>query len=96
MAGGNLSVCFYDMTSLYFEAAEVDDLRRFGFSKDGKISCPLIFLGLLVASGGFPIAYEIFEGNFSEGLTMIPLIRKLASRFGFDKPIVVADAGLLS
>ena len=27
---------------------------------------------------------------------MIPLIRSLASRFGFDKPIVVADAGLLS
>ena len=27
---------------------------------------------------------------------MIPLIRKLASRFGFDKPIVVADAGLMS
>lgn len=27
---------------------------------------------------------------------MIPLIRRLASRFGFDKPIVVADAGLLS
>ena len=27
---------------------------------------------------------------------MIPLIRKLASRFGFEKPVVVADAGLLS
>ena len=96
MAGGNISVCFYDMTTLYFEAAEEDDLRRCGFSKDGKHSCPQIFLGLLVASGGNPIGYEIYEGNISEGHTMIPLIRKLASRFGFDKPIVVADAGLLS
>ena len=96
MVGDNISVCFYDMTTLYFEAAEEDDLLRCGFSKDGKHSCPQIFLGLLVASGGNPIGYEIYEGNISEGHTMIPLIRSLASRFGFDKPIVVADAGLLS
>lgn len=96
MVGDGISVCFYDMTTLYFEAAEEDDLRKCGFSKDGKHSCPQIFLGLLVSSGGNPIGYEIYEGNISEGHTMIPLIRKLASRFGFDKPIVVADAGLLS
>lgn len=96
MVGGNVSVCFYDMTTLYWEAAEEDDLRRCGFSKDGKHSCPQIFLGLLVASGGNPIGYDIYEGNISEGHTMIPLIRKLAGRFGFDKPIVVADSGLLS
>ena len=96
MVGDSISVCFYDMTTLYFEAAEEDDLRRCGFSKDGRHSCPQMFLGLLVASGGNPIGYEIYEGNISEGHTMIPLIRKLASRFGFDKPIVVADAGLLS
>ena len=96
MVGDGISVCFYDMTTLYFEAAEEDDLRKCGFSKDGKHSCPQIFLGLLVASGGNPIGYEIYEGNISEGHTMIPLIRKLASRFGFNKPIVVADAGLLS
>ena len=96
MVGDNISVCFYDMTTLYFEATEEDDLRRCGFSKDGKHSCPQIFLGLLVASGGNPIGYEIYEGNISEGHTMLPLIRKLSSRFGFDRPIVVADAGLLS
>ena len=96
VVGGEVTVCFYDMTTLYFEAAEEDELRKCGFSKDGKHSCPQIFLGLLVASGGNPIGYEIYEGNISEGHTMIPLIRKLASRFGFDKPIVVADAGLLS
>ena len=94
--GDDISVCFYDMTTLYFEAAEEDDLRKCGFSKDGKHSCPQIFLGLLVAGGGNPVGYEIYEGNISEGHTMIPLIRKLASRFGFGKPIAVADAGLLS
>ena len=96
VVGGNISVCFYDMTTLYWEAAEEDDLRKCGFSKDGKHSCPQIFLGLLVAAGGNPIGYEIYEGNISEGRTIIPMVKSLASRFGFEKPIVVADAGLLS
>ena len=42
------------MTTLYFEAEQEDDLRKPGFSKDGKHACPQIFLGLLVAAGGTP------------------------------------------
>lgn len=96
VVGGEVTVCFYDMTTLYFEAAEEDELRKCGFSKDGKHSCPQIFLGLLVASGGNPIGYEIYEGNISEGKTIVPIVQSLAGRFGFGKPVVVADAGLLS
>lgn len=96
VVGGAITICFYDMTTLYWEAAEEDDLRKCGFSKDGKHSCPQIFLGLLVASGGNPIGYEIYEGNISEGSTIIPMVKSLAARFGFSKPVVVADAGLLS
>ena len=50
------------MTSLYFEAEDEDDLRRIGFSKDGKFQNPQILLGLLVGRGGYPIGYDIFEG----------------------------------
>ena len=96
VVGGDIAVCFYDMTTLYWEAEDEDDLRRCGFSKDGKHSCPQIFLGLLVAAGGNPIGYEIYEGNISEGKTIIPVVKALAGRFGFTKPVVVADAGLLS
>lgn len=71
-------------------------LRKAGFSKDGKHSNPQIFLGLLVASGGNPIGYEIYEGNIYEGNTIVPLVKSLAERFGFGKPVVVADSGLLS
>lgn len=38
--GGAVSVVFYGMTTLYFEAAQEDDLRKTGFSKDGKHACP--------------------------------------------------------
>lgn len=89
---GRVSVVFYDMTTLYFEASEEDDLRHCGFSKDGKHSNPQIFLGLLVAAGGNPIGYEVFEGNISEGKTLIPVVEALAERFGFHHPMVVADA----
>ena len=93
---GEVGVVFYDMTTLYFEASDEDDLRMCGFSKEGRHRNPQIFLGLLVAIGGNPIGYEIFEGNIHESKTLIPMVESLAGRFGFDHPIVIADAGLLS
>lgn len=94
--GNKIAMVFYDMTTLYFEASDEDDLRKTGFSKDGKHSNPQIFLGLLVGLGGYAIGYDIYEGNISEGHTLIPIIEKLSKKFNLDKPIVVADAGLLS
>ncbi len=93
---GSPGVVFYDMTTLYFEASDEDDLRKTGFSKDGKHQCPQIFLGLLVGYGGNPIGYDIFEGNIFEGHTLIPVLEKFEKRFSLSKPIVIADSGLLS
>jgi transposase len=81
---------------LYFESADEDDLRKIGFSKDGKFQNPQIMLGLLVGQNGYPIGYDIFEGNTYEGHTLIPTLKSIQKKYGFDKPIVVADAGLLS
>jgi transposase len=92
----SISVVFYDMTTLYFEASDEDDLRKTGFSKDGKHQSPQIYLGLLVGLGGYAIGYDIFEGNIYEGHTLIPFLEKTAKKFNIKKPIVVADAGLLS
>lgn len=93
---GKISVVFYDMTTLYFEASDEDDLRKTGFSKDGKHSNPQIFLGLLVGLGGYAIGYDIFEGNTYEGHTLIPFLESISKKFNLEKPIVVADSGLLS
>lgn len=93
---GDISVVFYDMTTLYFEASDEDDLRKTGFSKDGKHRNPQIFLGLLVGLGGYVIGYDIFEGNTHEGKTLIPFIENISKKFQLNKPIVVADSGLLS
>src|SRR3989339_261161 len=92
----NISVVFYDMTTLYFETEDEDDLRKIGFSKDGKFQCPQIMLGLLVGQNGYPIGYDIFEGNVFEGNTLLPVLENIQKKYNFKKPIVVADAALLS
>lgn len=94
--GGAITFVFYDMTTLYFEAEDEDDLRKIGFSKDGKFQQPQILLGLLVGQGGLPIGYDIFEGNMFEGRTLLPVLKRIQSTYGFGKPVVVADAALLS
>jgi len=93
---GNISVVFYDMTTLYFEASDEDDLRKTGFSKDGKHSHPQILIGLLVGLGGYAIGYDIFEGNTYEGHTLIPFLEAISKKFNLEKPVVVADSGLLT
>lgn len=91
-----ITIVFYDMTTLYFETEDEDDLRRIGFSKDGKFQHPQIMLGLLVGKAGYPIGYDIFEGNTFEGHTLLPTLDKIEKRYGFKNPTVVADAALLS
>jgi transposase len=93
---GKVGIVFYDMTTLYFEASEEDDYRIPGFSKDGKHQQPQIMIGLLVSNHGYPIGYQIFEGNTSEAKTLIPVLKTFQKKFGINKPIIVADAALLS
>lgn len=94
--GGNISVVFYDVTTVYFEIEQEDELRKPGFSKDGKHQHPQIVLGLLTGPQGYPLAYDIFEGNKFEGSTMLPVIESFRSRFNIASLVIVADSGLLS
>lgn len=91
-----ISIVFYDVTTLYFEIDDEDDLRKTGFSKDGKHQHPQIVLGLLVSIDGYPLAYEIFEGNKFEGHTMLPVIEAFKAKYKLVKLVIIADSGLLS
>lgn len=94
--GNEISVVFYDVTTIYFEIDNEDEIRKTGFSKDGKHQRPQIVLGLLVSKNGYPLAYEIFEGNKFEGHTMLPVIDSFKQKYRLDQLIIVADSGLLS
>lgn len=92
----DISIVFYDVTTIYFESEDEDDLRKMGFSKEGKHRQPQIVLGLLVSAGGYPLDYEIFEGNKFEGHTMLPVIEAFKKKHNLQQLIIVADAGLMS
>ena len=94
--GNSIQAVFYDVTTLYFEIDTEDDLRKTGFSKEGRHQNPQIVLGLLVSKGGYPLAYEIFKGNKFEGDTMMPVLNLFKRRYKLTTLTVVADAGLLS
>lgn len=92
-----ITVTFYDVTTLYFESESEDDLRRIGFSKEGKLARPQIQLGLFTTLQGYPLSYEVYEGNCYEGHTLIDILEKFQRKFQLkSKPIVVADRGMLN
>jgi hypothetical protein len=92
-----ITVTFYDVTTLYFESESEDDLRRIGFSKEGKLARPQIQLGLFTTLQGYPLSYEVYEGNKYEGHTLIDILEKFQNKFNIqNKPIVVADRGMLN
>lgn len=91
------ALLLYDVTTLYFETHKPDDdLQARGFSKDDKSKQPQIVIGLLVTTQGFPLMHEVFRGNTFEGHTMLKVVESFQERYGTDKPIIVADAAMLS
>jgi hypothetical protein len=96
LAAGSCAVLLYDVTTLYFETHEPDDdLRARGFSKDHKSQQPQITVGLLVSQDGTPLRHDVWKGNTFEGKTMLPTLEAYGAELG-EKPIIVADAAMLS
>lgn len=92
----NYDILFYDVTTLYFETFEEDQLRKNGFSKDNKSQQPQILVALMVTKEGFPIAYEVFSGNTFEGHTILPVVRDFIQKNKVKQFTVVADAAMIS
>lgn len=95
LTSSDVSLVLYDVTTLYFEAAKEDTLRRVGYSKERRVD-PQIVVGLLVDRAGFPLEIGCFEGNKAEQLTLVPIIEQFRSRHDIEDMVVVADAGMLS
>lgn len=100
-----ISIVFYDVTTLYFETDDEDldnenilGLRKKGYSKDHRYDLPQIVVGLTVDKNGFPLDFQVYEGNTYEGNTLINGIIKIRQKLKLDNAnlTVVADAGMLS
>ena len=95
VTNGDVSLVLYDVTTLYFEAENEDELRKVGYSKERRVD-PQIVVGLLVDRRGFPLEIGCFEGNKAETLTISPILKQFQARHGIADMVVVADAGMLS
>lgn len=91
-----IDVLFYDLTTVYFETSTQDEVRNFGFSKDGKHHHVQIMLAVIVTKEGLPIDYEEFPGNCYEGHTLLPVLDKMQQKYNLDKVVLVADAALMN
>lgn len=92
----DISVLFFDVTTLYYEAFDEDDFRKFGYSKDRKENQPQLVIALTVNTKGIPLHIKAFEGNKFEGHTMIPCIQDVISKHKVKDFVVVADSAMVS
>ena len=53
-------IVFYDVTTFYYEFKNENDLKKFGYSKDGKFGDVQVVMGMLIDKNGLPIGYELF------------------------------------
>jgi transposase len=90
------SLLLFDVTTLYFESFEADDLRVPGYSKDNRIQETQVVLALAVTPEGFPLWYDLFPGNTFEGHTLVPVLRRCMETFSPRQAVVVADRAMFT
>ena len=91
-----VNLLFFDVTSLSFASEVSDDLRKKGYSKDGKHHRVQVILALAQTLEGLPVGYSLFAGNTADVSTLKPTIASLKKRVKISRVVVVADAGVLS
>jgi transposase len=97
LAGDRVKLMLYDVTTLYFESFEEDELRQCGYSKDSKFKETQVVLALATTPEGMPLWYETYPGKTWEGNTFKEFVQKWRT----DSPsgtegVVVADCGMFS
>ena len=91
----NTSTLYYDCTNYYFEIEEDDDFRKYGKSKENRPN-PIVGMGLMMDGDGIPLAFDLYEGNKNEQVTLKPLEERIIKDFELSKFIYCSDAGLAS
>jgi transposase len=88
-------VLFYDLTSTYFEgeAEEIDKAKR-GYSRDHRPDCLQVIIALVITPEGFPLAYEVMDGNTSDRTTLGGFLDHIEKSYGKARRVWVMDRGI--
>lgn len=93
----DFQVLLYDLTSTYFESDPPfpeGDKRKHGYSRDKRPDCVQVVIALIVTPDGFPLAYEVMNGNTSDKTTLKGFLQKIEQQYGKAQRIWVMDRGI--
>ena len=91
----DFEVLLYDLTSTYFEGEmeECGKAKR-GYSRDSRPDCVQVVIALIVTPDGFPLGYEVMDGNTSEQKTLQPFLDRIEKAYGQARRVWVMDRGI--
>jgi len=93
----DFEVLLYDLTSTYFEGEmEQNPKAKRGYSRDGRPDCLQLVIALVITTDGFPLAYEVMDGNTSDRTTLRKFLRHVENTYGQAKRVWVMDRGIPS
>jgi transposase len=93
----DFDLLLYDVTSTYFEGeAKRNPMAQRGYSRDGRPDCKQVCIGLVVTRDGFPLGYEVFDGNRTDVTTVEEIVEKMEAQYGKAKRVWVMDRGMTS
>jgi transposase len=95
--GAEFDVLLYDLTSTYFEGEmEQNPKAKRGYSRDKRPDCLQLVIALVVTPDGFPLAYEVMNGNTSDRTTLRDFLKTIENTYGKAKRVWVMDRGVPS
>jgi transposase len=93
----DFGILLYDVTSTYFEGeAKRNPQAKRGCSRDHRPDCKQVCIGLVVTTDGFPLGYEVFDGNRNDVTTLEEIVEAMESKYGRADRIWVFDRGIVS
>jgi hypothetical protein len=88
-------VLLYDLTSTYIEGeGEQIPKAQHGYSRDHRGDCRQVVIALVVTPEGFPLAYEVMEGNTSDRTTLRGFLSKIETQYGRARRVWLMDRGI--
>jgi len=93
----DFDILLYDVTSTYFEGeAKKNRQAKRGYSRDHRPDCKQVCIGLVVTTDGFPLGYEVFDGNTNDVTTLEEIVEAMESKYGRANRTWVFDRGIVS
>jgi len=93
----DFEVLLYDLTSTYFEGEmEQNPKAQRGYRRDGRPDCLQVVIALVITPDGFPLAYEVMDGNTSDRTTLKLFLEKIETTYGKARRVWVMDRGIPS